>query len=45
MECGIIFSLVSERVFFSFLVLKDYGNFFKLILSVIKVCEEIEKCF
>ena len=29
----------------SFLVLKDHGNFFKPTLSVIKVCEETEKCF
>lgn len=44
-ECGITLSSVSERASSSFLVLKDHGNLFKPTLSVIKVCEETEKCF
>ena len=44
-ECSMALGSVSGQASSSFLVLKDNGNLFKPTSSVIKVCEETEKCF
>ena len=44
-ECGMALGSVSGEASSSFLVLKDHGNLFKPTSSVIKVCEETERCF
>ena len=44
-ECGMSLGSVSGEASSSFLVLKDNGNLFKPTSSVIKVCEETERCF
>ena len=43
-ECSMALGSVSGEASSSFLVLKDHGNLFKPTSSVIKVCEETERC-